>query len=270
MVSAELARDVVGILGNVISLFLFMSPVPTFVQIWKKKSVEQFSPAPYLATLINCAVWVLYGLPIVHPHSTLVWTINGAGTAIEIVYLLLFIIYSDSKKRLKVLLLVLVEVIFMAVLAILVLTLVHTTKKRTVIVGIVAIVFNAMMYASPLSVMKLVITTKSVEYMPFFISLASFANGVAWSAYALIKFDPFILVIHLSLSLTIYMCDCSSMFSDMGLWFISQVPNGVGTLFSVAQLILYAVYYRSTQRQIAARKTDGEVGLTELGEARKT
>ena len=126
---------------------------PTFVQIWKKKSVEQFSPVPYLATLINCVVWVLYGLPIVHPHSTLVWTINGAGTAIEIVYLLLFIIYSDSKKRLKVLLIVLVEAIFMAVLTILVLTLVHTTKKRTVIVGIVAIVFNAMMYASPLSVM---------------------------------------------------------------------------------------------------------------------
>ncbi|KAJ6426411.1 hypothetical protein OIU84_022094 [Salix udensis] len=129
----------------------------------------------------------------------------------------------------------------MAVLTTLVLTLVHTTKKRTVIVGIVAIVFNAMMYAAPLSVMKMVITTKSVEYMPFFISLASLANGVAWSAYALIKFDPFILV-----------------------------PNGMGTLFSVAQLILYAVYYRSTQRQIAARKTgDGEVGLSELGDARK-
>ena len=44
----------------------------------------------------------------------------------------------------------------------------------------------------------------------------------------------------------------------------------MGTLFSVAQLILYAVYYRSTQRQIAARKTDGEVGLSELGDARKT
>jgi solute carrier family 50 protein (sugar transporter) len=41
---------------------------------------------------------------------------------------------------------------------------------------------------------KIVITTKSVEYMPFFVSLASFANGVAWSAYAFIKFDPFILV----------------------------------------------------------------------------
>lgn len=45
-----------------------------------------------------------------------------------------------------------------------------------------------------LTVQKLVITTKSVEYMPFFLSLFSFLNGVAWTAYALIKFDPYIAV----------------------------------------------------------------------------
>jgi len=115
--------------------------------------VEQFSPAPYLATMINCMVWVLYGLPMVHPNSTLVWTINGTGVAIEMVYLLLFLIYSDKKGRFKVLQILLVEVVSIALLATLVLTLVHTTKKRTAIVGIVAIVFNTMMYASPLSVM---------------------------------------------------------------------------------------------------------------------
>lgn len=39
-----------------------------------------------------------------------------------------------------------------------------------------------------------VITTKSVEYMPFFLSLANFANGCIWTAYALIKLDIYILV----------------------------------------------------------------------------
>lgn len=53
---------------------------------------------------------------------------------------------------------------------------------------------------------KLVISTKSVEYMPFFLSLASFANGVAWTTYAFLPFDPFIAVsyifgFHLFLSL---------------------------------------------------------------------
>ncbi|KAM5571226.1 hypothetical protein ABKV19_011707 [Rosa sericea] len=192
MVSADAARTVVGIIGNLISFFLFLSPVPTFVRIWKKGSVEQYSPVPYLATLINCMVWTLYGLPIVHPDSTLVWTINGSGTVIEVVYIILYLIYSDKKKRLMVVLVVAVEIIFIGVLTALVLTLAHTHTKRSLIVGIISIAFNIMMYAAPLTVMKLVITTKSVEYMPFFLSFASFANGLAWTAYALIRFDPFI------------------------------------------------------------------------------
>ncbi|OMP02904.1 SWEET sugar transporter [Corchorus olitorius] len=230
-------RNVVGVTGNVISLFLFLSPVPTFVQIWKKGSVEQFSPAPYLATFINCMIWVIYGLPMVHPHSTLVVTINGTGTAIEIVYLTLFLIFChDKKKRLKVLLIVIFEVILIAIVTILVLTIVHTTERRSMVVGIIAILFNIMMYASPLSVMKLVITTKSVEYMPFFLSLASLANGVAWTTYAFLPFDPFI-----------------------------SIPNGLGTLFSLAQLLLYATYYKSTKRIIAARQeTKLEINLSEV------
>lgn len=45
-----------------------------------------------------------------------------------------------------------------------------------------------------IAVQKLVIKTKSVEYMPFYISLASFGNGVAWTTYSLIRFDKFITV----------------------------------------------------------------------------
>ncbi|XP_061370505.1 bidirectional sugar transporter SWEET4-like [Gastrolobium bilobum] len=233
MSTADIARTVVGIIGNIISGCMFLSPVPTFVQIWKKGSVEQYSAVPYLATLINCMVWTLYGLPMVHPHSLLVVTINGAGCVIEIIYITLFLIYSDRRKRLKVLFWLLLELIFISALTFVSLTLFHTTKKRSAIVGTICMLFNVTMYASPLAVMKLVITTKSVEYMPFYLSLASFGNGVSWTTYAFIPFDPFI-----------------------------AIPNGIGTMFSVAQLILYATYYNSTKQQIAARK--GEVNLSKV------
>lgn len=39
-----------------------------------------------------------------------------------------------------------------------------------------------------------------------------------------------------------------------------QVPNGLGTLFAAAQLILYAMFYKSTKRQIAERK-EGKVEM---------
>lgn len=37
--------------------------------------------------------------------------------------------------------------------------------------------------------------------MPLPLSLANFANGIVWSIYSLIKFDPFILVRRLTISI---------------------------------------------------------------------
>ncbi|XP_058203651.1 bidirectional sugar transporter SWEET4-like [Rhododendron vialii] len=233
MVSKEAARTAVGVLGNVISFVLFMSPLPTFFQICKKGSVEQYSPAPYLGTFINCGLWAVYGLPAVHPHSLLVTSINGAGMAIELVYLLLFIRYCDRKKRLQVMLVMVVELVVVGAVAFLVLTLAHTTKLRSTIVGSIAMLGNVIMYAAPLSVMRLVISTKSVEYMPLSLSLASFANAICWSSYALIGFDPFIMA-----------------------------PNGLGAVFGMAQLILYAIFYRkSKKQQMTESQGKGEMGL---------
>ncbi|XP_004502067.3 bidirectional sugar transporter SWEET7 [Cicer arietinum] len=233
--TAVIVRTVVGIIGNIISACMFLSPLPTFVKIWKKGSVEQYSAVPYLATLMNCMVWTLYGLPMVHPHSLLVVTINGAGCFIEIIYITLYFIYSDRNKRLKLFLAFILELIFITLLAFVSLTMVHTVNKRSAIVGTICMLFNVTMYASPLSIMKLVIKTKSVEFMPFYLSLASFGNGVSWTIYALIPFDPFI-----------------------------AIPNGIGTMFAVVQLILYATYYKSTKQQIAARNAKGVKNLSEV------
>ncbi|PKA52033.1 Bidirectional sugar transporter SWEET4 [Apostasia shenzhenica] len=82
---------------------------------------------------------------------------------------------------------------------------------------------------------KLVIQTKSVEYMPLFLSLASFFNGVSWTAYALIRFDLFI-----------------------------TIPNGLGVLFSVAQLLLYAAYCKSTKQQ-QQQQNASQIDLAEVG-----
>ncbi|KAF8379998.1 hypothetical protein HHK36_027467 [Tetracentron sinense] len=232
MVSEDTARIAVGVLGNIIALILFLSPVPTFIQIWKKGSVEQYSPAPYLATFLNCMLWILYGLPIVHPHSMLIITINGSGFIIELAYVILFILHSDGKKRLRVLVMLLVEFAFVGIVAILVMTVVHSYERRSLVVGSLCVFFGTLMYAAPLSVMKLVITTRSVEYMPFFLALASFANGICWTSYALIRFDLFI-----------------------------TIPNCLGALFGMGQLILYATFYKSTQRHLEERKRKSETGF---------
>ncbi|KAK4761524.1 hypothetical protein SAY87_029408 [Trapa incisa] len=201
----------------------------TFIQIWKKGSVEQYSPVPYLGTLANCMVWVLYGVPWVTSDSTLVVTINGSGTVIELVYIAFFIFFcSDRRKRIRMLAVLALEVAFISIVNSLVLTLVHTHSQRSRIAGIIGILFNIPMYAAPLSVMKLMIQSKSVEYMPFFLSLASFANGVCWSVSAFLRLDLFILV---------------------------------GSFLGFAQLILYATYYKSTKEQATVRRAQEGLSL---------
>ncbi|XP_009609064.1 bidirectional sugar transporter SWEET5-like [Nicotiana tabacum] len=217
MANTETIRTIVGIIGNVISFFLFLSPVPTFIKIWKVKTVMQFRPDPYVATVLNCAVWIFYGMPFVHPDSLLVITINGIGLVIELIYVSIFFIYSEWPKRRRIIIALIIEVIFVAIVIFVTLTFLHDTKSRSMLVGILAVIFNILMYTSPLTVMRRVISTKSVKYMPFFLSLANFANGCIWFAYAFLKFDPYILV-----------------------------PNGLGALSGALQLILYATYYRST------------------------
>ncbi|KAJ7557797.1 hypothetical protein O6H91_04G010600 [Diphasiastrum complanatum] len=226
--AAQIARTVVGVAGNVISFGLFLSPMPTFVKIFRKKSTEQYSGVPYVCTLLNCLLWALYGMPFVTPHSTLVITINGCGILIESAYILVYLIYGTKETKMKVLKMLAVVIIFFGAVVALVLSLVHVHKKRRTIVGALCVVFGTMMYASPLSVMKLVITTKSVEYMPFLLSLASFVNGLIWTSYAFLgRLDVFIIV-----------------------------PNGIGSLLGALQLVIYFIYYKKPTEEEGTKVQD--------------
>ncbi|BAF24604.1 Os09g0254600 [Oryza sativa Japonica Group] len=162
MVSPDMIRNVVGIVGNVISFGLFLSPVPTFWQIIKNK--------------------------------------------------------NKNKKKMEVVLAA--EALFMAAVALGVLLGVHTHQRRSLIVGILCVIFDTIMYSSPLTVMSQVVKTKSVEYMPLLLSVVSFLNGLYWTSYTLIRFDIFI-----------------------------TIPNGLGVLFAAVQLILYVIYYRTTPKK---------------------
>ncbi|WVZ15844.1 hypothetical protein V8G54_013410, partial [Vigna mungo] len=214
MVNPAIARNVVGIIGNVISFGLFFSPAPTFYGIVKKKSVEEFKPDPYIATVLNCAFWVFYGMPFVHPNSILVLTINSVGLVFEFVYLTIYYIYATNKGRMKVLIFLLIELIFFAAVVLVTMLALHGTKKRSLVVGILSDIFNVMMYVSPLTVMAKVIKTKSVKYMPFWLSMANFLNGLCWTTYALIHpFDRYVLI-----------------------------SNGIGAISGLVQLLLYACY----------------------------
>lgn len=50
-----------------------------------------------------------------------------------------------------------------------------------------------------------VIKTKSVKYMPFWLSVANFLNGLCWTTYALLHpFDIYVLVINLLITCLLF------------------------------------------------------------------
>ncbi|XP_050222395.1 bidirectional sugar transporter SWEET1 [Mercurialis annua] len=204
-----------GIFGNATALFLFLAPTITFKRIIRSKSTEQFSGIPYVMTLLNCLLSAWYGLPFVSKNNLLVSTINGTGAVIETIYVLVFIIYATKKEKAKITgLFLLVLAIFATVALVSVFALHGNTRK--LFCGFAATIFSIIMYASPLSIIRLVIKTKSVEFMPFFLSLFVFLCGTSWFIYGLLGRDPFI-----------------------------AVPNGFGCGLGTLQLILYFIYRKS-------------------------
>ncbi|KAK4417756.1 Bidirectional sugar transporter SWEET6a [Sesamum alatum] len=217
----ELTRFVIGVIGNVISGLLFLSPMPTFWRIHKKRTTEAFHPYPYLASVMNCILWIFYGLPMVHPNSVLVVTINSAGLFLQLCYLTIFFCYTNKKNRGIIVLLLLAEAALFAGIVVVTLVCFHTHVKRSMFVGIVCIVFGIIMYGSPLSIVAKVVRTKSAEFMPFWLCLAGFSNGVVWFAYAnLYTFDLYI-----------------------------AIGNGVGGLLGLVQLLVYGFYTFRTWRR---------------------
>ncbi|KAG9457279.1 hypothetical protein H6P81_001787 [Aristolochia fimbriata] len=216
-----------GIFGNATALFLFLAPLITFRRIVKSKSTEEFSGIPYVTTLLNCLLSAWYGLPFVSPHNLLVSTINGTGALIESIYVVVFLVYSRGKVRAKILGLFLLVLSFFALVALVSLFALHG-QKRKLFCGFAAAIFSICMYASPLSIMRMVIRTKSVEYMPFFLSLFVFLCGTSWFIYGLLGSDPFI-----------------------------TVPNGFGSGLGALQLVLYAIYRKG------GKAKDGALELAE-------
>uniref|UniRef100_A0A0D9UYD8 Bidirectional sugar transporter SWEET n=2 Tax=Leersia perrieri TaxID=77586 RepID=A0A0D9UYD8_9ORYZ len=191
-------RVAVGILGNAASMLLYAAPILTFRRVVKKGSVEEFSCVPYILALFNCLLYTWYGLPVVSSgwENSTVSSINGLGILLEIAFISIY------------------------------------TCMRKVFVGSIGLVASISMYSSPMVAAKQVITTKSVEFMPFYLSLFSFLSSALWMIYGLLGKDLFI-----------------------------ASPNFVGCPMGILQLVLYCIYRKSHEEAEKLHDIDQENGL---------
>lgn len=161
---------------------------------------------------MNCLLSAWYGLPFISSNNLFVYTINGTGAVIELVYVILYLIYAPKKVKTKIFSIFMAVVVTFSIIASVSYFALHGSTRK-LFAGLAATIFSICMYASPLSAMRLVVKTKSVEFMPFFLSLSVFLCGTSFFVYGLLGGDPFVFV-----------------------------PNGVGSFLGALQLILYCIY----------------------------
>ncbi|MCO5599668.1 hypothetical protein L7F22_053773 [Adiantum nelumboides] len=176
----------------------------------RKKTTGSFSPQPYLFSLLSAMLWTYYGILNLKQGGIPVITISSISAVFQVFYIALYLWFGSKPQRIKT---VGIFILLCGAFASIVLVSMRFGEQvePVVTVGIVCIVSGVLSNAAPLTIMHKVIKTRSVEYMPFALSLCLFLNGSAWLAYALILKDIFLMV-----------------------------PNAIGVSLGAAQIALYA------------------------------
>lgn len=203
-----------GILGNVISFFVYLAPLPTFRQIYRKKSTLGYHSLPYVVALFSAMLWMYYAL--IKKNSMLLVSINSVGCFIETVYIIVYVFYASGEARRN----AIKEIVSLNVCCfgfILFFTMFRFDDDlRVKIVAWICVIVAVCVFVAPLSIAYKVIRTRSVEFMPFALSFFLTLSAVMWFFYGLFKGDNFV-----------------------------ALPNVAGFILGLFQMVLYAIYKKS-------------------------
>ncbi|KAI7747361.1 hypothetical protein M8C21_007994 [Ambrosia artemisiifolia] len=176
-----------GLLGNAVSFMVFLAPLPTFYKVYKKKSTEGFQSVPYVVGLFSAMLWIYYAL--LKANAMLLITINSVGCFIQTFYICFFLFYAPKKARMESLKLIVLMIVVGFGFIVGLTQLFAQGASRVMIVGWICLVFSLCVFVAPLGVVRQVIKTKSVEYMPILLSVALTLNAITWFFYGLLLHD---------------------------------------------------------------------------------
>jgi len=211
--------DAVSYVATGCTILLFCSPAPTIRKIVEMGSVGKFDSKTYLTSFLQCSLWFAYSL--VTPNRFACLLTNTFGVSLSLLWYLVYLRYSDHK--LSLLLQLLAAMVLVVVICCLDTLWFNKLPLKpfdsgeyleTEGLGMACVVCNILMYASPLSVARDVVRTRSVESMPLPISLMTFLVSSLWGTFGVLIADSWI-----------------------------TMPNICGVLLGASQLALYGLIW---------------------------
>lgn len=214
---------VFGVLGNIVSLLVFLAPVPTFIRIYKAKSTLGYQSVPYVVSLFSAMLWMYYAF--LKKNVPLLISINSIGCVIETFYISIFVAYASKTARRQTMKTMLLLVGGLYSVIILATMFPFKGTLRVNIVGWICVAFSVCVFAAPLSIVFKVVKTKSVEFMPFNLSFFLTLTAVMWFGYGLLLKD---------------MC--------------IALPNVLGLILGTLQMALYGIYRNKKPVEVSDEK----------------
>ncbi|KAH9300957.1 hypothetical protein KI387_012540, partial [Taxus chinensis] len=226
-------RSGVGILGSAFALCMYGAPISTFRRVMLKKTTGDMSALPYAIGLLNCLVYTWYGSPLISNgwDNALVMAINAVGLLLECCFCTIYLFFAPPKSRRRMaMMFVGVLMIFTSIATV---SIWGMNAHKKLIVGTAGMVASVILYGSPLSDIRVVVRTKSVECMSIYFSLFAFLGSVLWLMYGALSKDILIMA-----------------------------PNFLGIPLASIQMIVYCVYSRKKRLRIDVE--DGKLEIVTI------
>ncbi|RLN54479.1 hypothetical protein BBJ29_002320 [Phytophthora kernoviae] len=174
---------------------LNLSLAPDIYNVHRRKSTGEMTVLPLVSMLVNCHVWLLYG--ILRNSIFPVAVTQGFGQLVAFVCNIIYFRWSTPDKRKELFKLYLTALLFYCALTLFfVLSEANVTHQThhdaSTVLGYVGVVINICLFVSPLARLKHVIETKSAASIPINLSLMMFVSSVLWVATGLHDSDYFI------------------------------------------------------------------------------
>ena len=213
MVENKLVESIFGWIGFTISTYFYFSPVVPFIKVVKGEI--KYKDAPFillLCNIMNCMLWIDYGLI---KNAFVLYFTCVIGGAITLIWITIYLIFFAKK-------IFFIGLLLNLLLMGLVFGITYIFYIINIeITGYVALVFNLLMLIAPGEKIFTVIKTGKYELIPIFSTIGSLLCSGCWLMFGIYQNDIKLII-----------------------------PNGLGLFFGIFQILVYYIYYKKRKKEL--------------------
>ena len=222
MAKDDLGSTIFGWVGTALALYFYIAPIVPFVKVIKGEMTWKQSPGVLLlCSFLNCILWSDYGLIT---NQFLLYLANGLGGTITLIYITIFLIHVADRK-------VLLSLFynFFLICCIVEIYFVFYYLVPFKVTGIIANIFNVLMYAAPGEKIYQICKGASYQLIPIWSTIGGTACSTSWMCYGIYQKDIYVVI-----------------------------PNALGVLASIVQIVIFVIYRRKQKNKAQSEETTKE------------